>query len=128
MRKLLIAVLALAALGCVGAGIYLFAKHQKDTLAAEQDQRDRSGPAFCATRPIAGAMVCFTDEQQCTGHDVACEQVENYACVRGIAKTDSKKTKWCFRKFGDCADFLLGLKRDAEYGGLGECLVYRTHS
>ncbi|HEY1814864.1 MAG TPA: hypothetical protein VGG74_21100 [Kofleriaceae bacterium] len=113
-------VVALAGMG-VGA-FFLIQRHD----AALQDERDRSDPAFCARENVSGiGDVCWVDGgAECEHRGLACDEVDAYACVRGRAITADKRTRWCFRMYGECVDFRRGLVRDAEYDQLGECELF----
>lgn len=127
VRAFLITAGLLIALGCIGAAVYLWDRHRDEANAIEQRNRDRSGPAYCATTKISGvAGICWTDVAECEQRKIECETVDAYACFRGLAITNHKRTKWCLRRFGDCVDYRRELLRDAEYTDISECLVYRT--
>lgn len=122
MKSLLITVLVLAMIGCIGAGIYLFAQHQKEVEGGEQDQRDHSTPMWCAN-----TARCYSDPQECQEHKLACVETTEYACYTAKSITKNRKAQWCLSSFGSCEEDRISIQRFREFTDVSACLVFRTH-
>lgn len=130
MRKFLIGVGLLIALGCIGAGLYLWRDNQRKGIAdmanyeaSKQEERDHSEVVWCGDREYR----CFADEADCASRKAGkCSRTTAYACFGGTSITTKEWNKWCFANYGGCTAARHTLMGFGDFRDVSECLVYRS--